>query len=391
MKRSRACLAAMLCALLLVKLCCGDAGALLHRLQWSAAVWELGGGWQTPPAGENVPLPEENAPSGENGQSEGAKGPKEEKAAPTPEENASVLPEEPSPEAETPPAEPRPAPEAPAEAAAPPLPEAELLTAEGKTLPAPSSEPKALRFGSELITNRTTLRVDPAALLREPLALKLKGDSPQILIIHTHGTEAYTPSPGCEYESSDPYRTTDRERNVVRVGDELTRALSSKGLRVIHDRELYDYPSYTGSYNRSGNAVEDWLSRFPDLAVVIDLHRDALGEGDTVYKTRAEISGEAASQVMLLVGTGENGLEHPHWQENFKLALRLQEAMRSGAPTLCRPIDLVSERYNQHLTKGSLILEVGSSGNTLPEALAAVRLFADVAAPVLLSLVENGG
>ena len=65
------------------------------------------------------------------------------------------------------------------------------------------------------------------------------------------------------------------------MGDELAAALEEQGLTVLHDREIYDYPSYTGSYNRSGAAVEAYLAEYPDIAVVIDLHRDALG-GDEV-------------------------------------------------------------------------------------------------------------
>jgi stage II sporulation protein P len=53
-------------------------------------------------------------------------------------------------------------------------------------------------------------------------------------------------------------------------------------------------------------------------------------------------------------------------------------------------VALKKERYNQHLTTGSLILEVGSSGNTLQEALAAARLFASAAGPALLELVQEG-
>lgn len=94
---------------------------------------------------------------------------------------------------------------------------------------------------------------------------------------------------------------------------------------------------------------------------------------------------------MLVMGTGENGLEHPYWRENLKLALAMQKAMDDKYPTLTRPINLAQERYNQHLTQGSLILEVGSSGNTLSEALCAVELFADAVAPLLLSLVEQPG
>ena len=53
-----------------------------------------------------------------------------------------------------------------------------------------------------------------------------------------------------------------------------------------------------------------------------------------------------------------------------------------------RPVELVPQRYNQHLSTGSLILEVGSSGNTLQEALAAIRLFGEATAPALLDLVD---
>lgn len=81
------------------------------------------------------------------------------------------------------------------------------------------------------------------------------------------------------------------------------------------------------------------------------------------------------SQVMLLVGTNASGLYHPYWEENLRLAVYLQDAVNAAHPTLMRPITLVNERYNQHLTRGSLIIEVGSSGNTLQEAIRAVRCF----------------
>lgn len=204
-------------------------------------------------------------------------------------------------------------------------------------------------------------------------------------------TEAYQQAEGETYEESDPYRTLDTAYNVVRVGDALQEALSSWGLSVVHDRELYDYPSYAGSYTRSGASVEAWLAQYPDIALVIDLHRDAVGTEDVVYKTRAVLEGKTSAQVMLVMGTGENGLEHPNWRENLKLALAMQKAMDDKYPTLTRPINLAQERYNQHLTQGSLILEVGSSGNTLSEALCAVELFADAVAPLLLSLVEQPG
>jgi stage II sporulation protein P len=244
--------------------------------------------------------------------------------------------------------------------------------------------------GGLAINNGTDLAIDAAALTNEGLSLTLPVDGPQILIVHTHASEAYTPDGQDKYTPSDPNRTEDTRYNVVRVGDEIAAALESYGLSVLHDREIYDYPSYTGCYSRSGAAVEEYLKEYPGIAVVIDVHRDALGDGDVVYKTKAAVAGECSAQVMLLAGTGESGLPHPNWKENLKLALYLQQAMNAKYPTLARPVDVVPERYNQQLSTGSLLLEVGSSGNTLQEALCAARLFANAAGPALLKLVAAG-
>ena len=243
--------------------------------------------------------------------------------------------------------------------------------------------------GGLSIKNETSYDIDVSGMLAEGSQVKLPDGEPQILIVHTHSSEAYTPAGLDRYEASDTNRTEDKEYNIVRVGDELTALLQLAGLNVIHDREIYDYPSYTGSYERSGAAVQSYLEQYPSIAVVIDMHRDALGANGVVYKTMAEESGVCASQVMLLVGTDDSGLYHPNWRSNLSLALYLQNAVSAVHPTLMRPVALVQQRYNQHLTGGSLILEVGSSGNTLQEALAAIRLFADAAAPALLALVEE--
>ena len=243
--------------------------------------------------------------------------------------------------------------------------------------------------GGLSIKNETSYDIDVSGMLSEGSQVKLPAGEPQILIIHTHSSEAYTPAGLDRYEASDTSRTEDKEYNIVRVGDELTALLQQAGLNVIHDREIYDCPSYTGSYERSGAAVQSYLEQYPGIAVVIDMHRDALGANGVVYKTMAEESGVCASQVMLLVGTDDSGLYHPNWRSNLSLALYLQNAVSAAHPTLMRPVSLVQQRYNQHFTGGSLILEVGSSGNTLQEALAAIRLFADAAAPALLALVEE--
>jgi stage II sporulation protein P len=235
-----------------------------------------------------------------------------------------------------------------------------------------------------IIKNNSGLELDASKLISEPLQIKIKDGEPSVLIVHTHSSEAYTRSPGETFEESDPYRTEDKAFSIIRVGDELSEALGALGVSVVHDRELYDYPSYAGSYGRSLEASKRYLEKYPSISLVIDLHRDAISTPDgSQYKTIADIGGELCSQIMLVVGTDGSGLQHPGWRDNMKLALRLQREMNASFPTLARPITLAKYRYNQHLTPGSLIVEVGSAGNTLSESLSAVRYFAEAYAAVL--------
>ncbi len=233
--------------------------------------------------------------------------------------------------------------------------------------------------------------VDVSALLSGELPLKLQSAEagPQILIMHTHTTEAYAMSGDDVYTETDTSRTTDENYNMVRIGEERMSVFEAWGLSVIQDTTTYDYPSYNGSYGRSLAGIQAYLEEYPTIAVVLDVHRDALiGSDGTAYATTTEVGGESVAQVMLVVGTNDSGLEHPNWTDNMAVAVRLQAAMLSLAPDLARDIDLRSQRFNQHLTTGSVLVEVGTSGNTLQEALAGARLFAQAAAAVYLECVE---
>ena len=228
--------------------------------------------------------------------------------------------------------------------------------------------------------------VDQLGLLREGWSYTLSAESPQVLIFHTHSCEAYTPQGEDVYEASGDFRTLEDSQSVIAVGDELAAVLEQRGFGVIHDRSLYDYPSYNGAYDRSGAAVRQQLEQSPGIRVVIDLHRDSLGGRRTEYLLP---DGTKSAQVMLLLTTGENGLYHPSWRENLKLGLELQNRMRLDYPGLARPLYLSPARYNQHLSPGSLLVEVGTDANTLAEAKQAARLFADCLAQVLDTHRDN--
>lgn len=140
--------------------------------------------------------------------------------------------------------------------------------------------------GSLYLYNRTGLDVDLAAAAAAPVNIALPAEGPQILIVHTHGSEAYTPDGTDIYEPSDNNtRTLDENYNVVRVGDEMERVFTELGLTVVHDRTLYDYPKYNGAYDRSAEAVQRYLEQYPSIKIVLDVHRDAL-VGRTARYTR---------------------------------------------------------------------------------------------------------
>lgn len=226
------------------------------------------------------------------------------------------------------------------------------------------------------VNNETSYEVDVAACLAAETSIRAEGDGPQVLIVHTHGSESYTPDAAFPYTPTENERTTDTRYNVVRVGDELQKVLEENGVQAVHIRDIFDSPAYSGSYDRSLAAIEDALAANPTIKIVIDVHRDSILTDDgTAYKTSCTIDGEEMAQLMFVVGTDEGGLYHPDWQQNLNYVTGLQYQLNRAYPGLMRPVNLRTQRFNQHASPGSMLIEVGSSGNTMPEALAAIRLF----------------
>lgn len=213
--------------------------------------------------------------------------------------------------------------------------------------------------------------VDMQTLLLQKLEWDLATSEPAVLILHTHATESYTKA-GQSYAESAAYRTLDTQYNMVQVGDRLTRQLEEMGIGVIHDTTLHDYPSYNGSYNLSRQTAQKWLEQYPSIKLVLDIHRDAAENtnGQQITSTAA-VDGKTSAQLMMVVGTDAGGLYHPGWQENMALAAKLHVTLEKQWPGITRPICFRSERFNQDLLPGALLIEVGTAGNTLDEALTA--------------------
>ena len=213
-------------------------------------------------------------------------------------------------------------------------------------------------------------------LTEEMLTPNITVDNKSVLIFHTHTCESYTPSENFSYEQTGTYRTTDLNYSVARVGEELTSQLNSYGYKVIHNTTYHDWPAYSGSYGRSLETVKKLLQENKDTDVVIDLHRDAIG--DYSYAPTVKIGEEEASQLMFVIGTDGGGLEHPNWNENLKFAVKVQEKANELYPGLFKPIILRNSRYNQHLSKAACIIEVGATGNTMEQCLNSMKYLAKV-------------
>ena len=238
-----------------------------------------------------------------------------------------------------------------------------------------------------VISNETDYSIDINEMLSSPPAIDMSVDGPKVLVIHTHATEAYSPEGSTVYDTTKGDRSMDKENNVIKVGNAICEVLNNKGIETLHDTELHDYPSFNGSYAHSLAAIEAYLEKYPSIQVVFDVHRDSIVYSDnTKVKPLTQINGKSAAQLMLVVGTDQNGLYNPDWRERLKTAIHLQYVINQRYPTLMRHINLRKERFNGHATNGSMIIETGSSGNSLDEAIYGITLAADCIADYLSSL-----
>lgn len=236
------------------------------------------------------------------------------------------------------------------------------------------------------LSNATSYNPDLSELsAKSPSALQnlTLSEQPLVLIIHTHGGESYSDYVDM-YPKGNETRSLDTNKNVVRVGKEIANTLSSFGIASIHCEIMHDEKSFINAYNESAKTVEKYLAEYPSVKFVIDVHRDAIIKSDgEAVKAVKTIGGEDYAQLMLVVGTDERGHAHDNWKDNLSLALTLQESIEATYPGLCRSINLRDVPFNQWLSEGYLLLEVGTCSNTLDEALRGARAFAENLARVI--------
>lgn len=230
------------------------------------------------------------------------------------------------------------------------------------------------------IKNTSSRTISKADLEAMAFSARVNKEGPQVLIVHSHGSEAYSMPKGQEYKRSGNYRTKDTSCNVVRIGDEIAAVLSSYGISVIHDRTLHDAASYNDAYNNSYASIKRYLEKYPSVSFVLDVHRDAIQDSDGQQYKLVTREDPRVAQCSLVMGVAHDG-----WQDNLQLALAVQHKLNTMSPTLMRPIATRGYRYNQQLCPGSLLVEIGAAGNSLDEAIMGARYFATGFAETVLA------
>lgn len=204
--------------------------------------------------------------------------------------------------------------------------------------------------------------------------------APTVLIYHTHTWEAYEMTEDAQYTPTETWRTKDENCNMVRIGRALAEELTKLGFRVTHDTTAFEPPNLSSAYTRSLEMIEERLGAGEQYDYILDVHRDAFS-GLLNGANCAQNDGEAIAYVMMLVGkgtgaTGSGFDERPDWPQNLELAQAMTDAMNAEVSGVAREVKIKSGRFNQHVSTGALLVEVGNNRNTLAEALAACPVIA---------------
>lgn len=209
---------------------------------------------------------------------------------------------------------------------------------------------------------------------------------PLVLIVHTHGTECYLPDNTVTYTADTPTRTTDTQLNVVAVGRVLAEELNKKGIPTIHCETMFDQYSYSESYNLSEKAILEYLAAYPSIQYVFDVHRDSIvGANGEKIKPLTSINETDTAQAMFVVGTDSSGADHPNWLDNLTVASYFQSKLIERHGNILRPLNLRAASFNAEHTAGSVLIEIGTCGNTVSEAKNCASLLGQTIGDIILT------
>lgn len=225
-------------------------------------------------------------------------------------------------------------------------------------------------------TKTDAKELDAGKLLKKNMKIRKDGSKPKILIYHTHSQEAFKDS-----------KAGDKKTSIVGMGDILTKELNDTyRIPTMHHEGVYDLiggkMDRSRAYQLAEVKVRKILKKYPSIEVVIDLHRDGVGNNTHLVTS---IDGKKTGQIMFFNGlsrTKKNGdiayLKNPYIQDNLAFSMQMQLAAAKKYPGFARRIYLKSYRYNMHLMPKYLLIEAGAQTNTVKEMQRSMKVLADL-------------
>lgn len=225
-------------------------------------------------------------------------------------------------------------------------------------------------------TKTDAKELDAGKLLKKNMKIRKDGSKPKILIYHTHSQEAFKDS-----------KAGDKKTSIVGMGDILTKELNDTyRIPTMHHEGVYDLiggkMDRSRAYQLAEVKVRKILKKYPSIEVVIDLHRDGVGNNTHLVTS---IDGKKTGQIMFFNGlsrTKKNGdiayLKNPYIQDNLAFSMQMQLAAAKKYPGFTRRIYLKSYRYNMHLMPKYLMIEAGAQTNTVKEMQRSMKVLADL-------------
>ncbi|MGM0502358.1 MAG: stage II sporulation protein P [Bacillota bacterium] len=204
-----------------------------------------------------------------------------------------------------------------------------------------------------------------------------KNKNKLIGIYHTHTAENY------ENRGYNAHAEAGAKGDIIKVGAWIKERLANKyNITALHSLNVHD-ETYDRSYIRSLHTAKQLATNNPELDMLFDIHRDAIGKANKEVIT-TKINGQKVAKIMIVVTNNNYGLPHPNWRQNVAFAKKLATKMNRMYPGLLRKVKFISNRrYNQHVHPQAVLLEVGGASSTLEEAKRASYLFADVLAELM--------
>lgn len=230
----------------------------------------------------------------------------------------------------------------------------------------------SLELGEGYVVNYTSKPLDVDGLLDRGFIFSapVGSKAPVVMVIHTHTSEQYA-----SQADTDRYKLN----SVVAAGERIAAVLNARGLAALHCTVIHDGDG-GNAYLNARDTIKMMLEIYPTVKYVIDVHRMVLTDSEG-NEMRTMTTSDGAAQIRLTVSADIK--REGAWQDDASLALELRGELNDDGQRVCAPVVVSHGGYNGDLCRFFIMADIGSSQNTVTEAMLAANKFAMAFADVV--------